>query len=373
MTKIFVSLFFFLSSLSSYCEVELSGHNKFSSFILESKKESSGGLVNQTRLNLNLEGPEEINFDLATELGLLYLSNPKLGGGLQNPAKEYRLIDLPEFNWNKKKDQRFFSILNLDRLNFSKSFSFLDFTIGRQALSYGVSNFVSPISLFQRSSKLAFDSEYARGLDAIKLVFPLGSVSELEVTHVFTKENKANASLLRVKFPLWITETQLTGVYFSKNVLIGLSQQFPIEDFEIFSEMAYTIGNKKSNYFRGSWGLQYYFSSEILANVEYHFNAPGSEEKSKKYDYAYADGGVYLRNKHYISLSASKTFNDLKSVFVTGLMSLEETSFLLTVASEYSALDDLYLQVALNYLFAPKHSQERVIPNTISFSLKKYF
>lgn len=365
-----------LLSENILAETNLSGHNKFSNFILELNDESTSGIINQTRINFKYNASKNLTINLESEASILFLSNSKFGP-IQNMIKEdYRLFDLPELESNKKKDQNLFLLLNLDRLNLIKNFSFLDISLGRQALSYGVSNFISPTNIFSRQNNLALDSEYSEGIDAIKLMIPLKETSELEVTHIFTKKNdlSLNPYLIRLKFPLSIISTELTGIYYFKNVLLGLSQQWPIGSIEVLSELAYTSGKNNESYLRGSWGLQHYFSSGILTTLEYHYNSCGSiKEIEDKYKFAYTEGGVYLRRKHYISFGAQKTFDDLTSLFMSSLINVQDKSFQLSSSLEYTKIENLYLQITLSYLFNKETGTEILGPNVLMFSLKKYY
>ena len=341
--------------------------------MLDLAQESSGGLVNQTRFNLEANPFKDFNLEAGAEVSLLFMNNPTLAAGLQQETQEYRIIDLPNLEWNERQNQTAFLIFNLDRLNIVKNFSFVDITVGRQALSYGISTLVSPVSIFSRNTGLAFDSEYSRGFDAVKLVFPIHETSEAELSYIFTKYAKDPIALARVKFPLWISSTELIGVYFFDNYLIGMSQQFTVKDFEILSEMAFVQGKNGKNYFRGSWGTQYYFSSGILSSLEYHYNSPGSQRSNTDYLFAYTEGGVYLQNKHYISLSGQKTFDDLKSVAGSFLFDLEDRSLQASGTLGYSGFEDLEIQAAFNYLITTQENSKTILPNTVSFGLKKHF
>lgn len=375
----FLSLSFALSlSLMGHAEgLSYSGHGKFSTLAISMDDENStASLFAQTRGNLEWDFHKNFSFNASFELGALYLSQP---GNLmsllqQNQGWKYRLVDIPELEWNKKQGRSLFLLLDLDRLNFKGSFSFVDITLGRQALSYGISNFITPVTIFSRNNKLAFDSEYSIGFDAIRTLFPLGETSELELTYIFADKDKIDQSpiLGRIKFPLGPISSEITTIYFSKNVLLGLGQQFTLFDFEIFSELAYTLGHNSTSYFRGSFGAQYFFPHEVLVTAEYHYNGAGGKEKDPEYAYAFAEGGIYLRKSHYITLSGNKTFLDTHTMNLMAVINPEDISLQLTLALETMARDNLYFSASISHGFAPKNS-ELLVPNTINFSLKTYF
>ena len=365
---------FLLFSSFSYSEFDFSGHNKFSSFVIKARDLSSGGLTNQTRLNFSTDTFQLVDFDLGAEVGLLFLSNTELADSISaNKGKDYRLFDLPNLDWNKKNGQNFFILFNLDRFSFRKTFTYLDITVGRQALSYGISSSISPITILPKNFGLAFDSEYSRGYDAIKLVVPITEISEIEITNIFTKKSDSNPISMKFKFPVSIVTTEITGIYFFQNMLFGLSNQFSFDTFEFISEISYTLAKEDKQFLRGTWGLQYYFPWEIFTSLEYHYSSLGFHKNNPEYAFAFIDASIYLRNMHYISLSAHKTFETLQSLSLTTLIGPEEKTFLIGGSFEHPGENDLYLEASFNYLLTTEKKSEQIIPNIISFSIKKYF
>jgi hypothetical protein len=69
---------------------------------------------------------------------------------------------------------------NFDRLNIRFDHSRFQIVLGRQALTWGVSYFWPALDLFAPFTPEQIDREYKAGIDAVRVIIPLGSLSEVE-------------------------------------------------------------------------------------------------------------------------------------------------------------------------------------------------
>lgn len=360
----------FLLSTKLMAKIDFSGHNQTNAFIINTSDKISG-LLHQFRLNGKSRFSEQDSLNFALELNALVLNKENFPSSSLTQSTFYRFETLKEL----KAGSNAYLLPNLDRLSLNKDFSFFDITVGRQALSYGNLNSISPINIFLAKPISAFNYEYTPGLDAIRAVFPLDETSEIEFAHIFSKKNKLteDPSLFKIKFPTKEISHELVLFHYSHNQMLGLSSQFFVNNLEFLSDFSYTFRKNYFNFFRGSWALTYYFNPNSIAKLEYHYNTPESEENRniddiKLYDYT----RFYLRKKHYFHLNWQKTFENLNSFSMVHKFVPEDKLWQVMASFVYNRTSDLSLYVSGSIPLAQETEGEIREFSTFVVSVKKY-
>jgi predicted porin len=301
-------------------------------------------------------------------------------------GESYRLTDLKSSLSDEDSKHQLYQ--NLDRLNVQLQFEQGDLTIGRQAISFGSARFINPTDIFLPFNVQTLNQEYRTGVDAIRYQSPLGELGEFDVGIVLGKDAKPenSAAFLQLRGNVNGKDLQFALTRFAEQTLVGAGIQTALGDFGFWFEAANVTGD--FDYLRSSIGLDYAFTENIFAMVEYHYNGAGSDNPD---DYLllletlpYRQGGVFLLGKEYIMPSVSIQASALWSVGFQGIYNLSDDSAFLSVSAEYNVAEDFYMDFGYYHFTGDEltivppgipvlQSEYGTNPDTIFVSLRFYF
>ncbi len=290
---------------------------------------------------------------------------------------------------------------SLDRLDLTFTFPFMDIFIGRQAISFGAAKFLNPTDVFAPLSFQDINREEKVGVDAVRVKFPLGEMSELDAGYVFGPDGRLSksAAFLRGKFALWETDFTLMLVEYQYNLLAGLSIERSLGGAGVWLEAAYTadgvLGRREpdDDDFRLSAGADYNFAdANLVLFGEYHYSMAGELRPSRyitnaKLKAAYRDSGVYLLGQHYLAVGLSWEITPLLNGSFQTLVNLTDGSLLLAPRLEYSVDEDLYWDIGaamgagatarkgdlMGFDYPIPRSEFGLYPYTVYTSMRLYF
>ncbi len=287
--------------------------------------------------------------------------NPALSG--ESGVHVFRLADpetriLPT-SWNG--DESVSILQDIDRLNIRLRTSFAALTIGRQAVYWGVAKSVSPTDFIAPFQYGTLDTEYRIGVDAVRSVFPIGVMSELDAGYLFGKDARFSESgcWLRGRFYLLQTDATLLAACFRENLMAGGSLNRSIGDGTGWVECAFvstgffTDNSNEDTYWSLSAGYdRSWLNASLYGFLEYHFSSPGTDDPDKYPDVlegsAFGNGGIYLLGKHYLSPGASWPVTPLLSFTGQALVNLTDASAYLSITSEYSLSQNTVINAGLS-------------------------
>ena len=289
------------------------------------------------------------------------IGNPALSG--ESGVRIFRLAD-PETricpsSWN---GDRTFSILqDIDRLNIRLRTSFAAFTIGRQAVYWGVAKSVSPTDFIAPFQYGTLDTEYRIGVDAVRSVIPIGMMSELDAGYLFGNDARISdsGSWFRGRFYLFKTDATLLAAFFRENLMIGGSLNRSIGDGTGWVECAFVstgffsdIRNEETYWSLSTGYDRSWLNAALYGFLEYHFSSPGTDDPDNypeiRAGNAFQSGGIYLLGKHYLSPGASWTITPLLSCTGQALINLTDASAYLSITSEYSISQNAVMNAGLS-------------------------
>ncbi len=255
-----------------------------------------------------------------------------------------------------------FSLIHdIDRLNARFYTSFATFTAGRQAIYWGVAKSVSPTDFIAPYQYGTLDTEYRIGVDAVRSVFPLGIMSELDAGYLFGRDAQFSRSgfWLRGRFYILQTDATLLSACFRENLMVGASLNRSIGQGTGWVECAYV----STGFFSGNgieetfWSLstgyeRSWLNASLYGFLEYHFSSPGTDDPA---DYpvilnsgAFTTGGIYLLGKHYISPGINWAATPLLNFSGQTLLNLSDMSAYLSLSSEYSMSQNTVLNAGVS-------------------------
>ncbi len=301
-------------------------------------------------------------------------------------GESYRLTDIQTSLSDEDSKNQLYQ--NLDRLNVQWQFEHGDLTIGRQAIYFGSARLINPTDIFLPFNVQTFNQEYRTGVDAIRYQSPLGELGEFDIGVVLGKDAKPekSAAFLQLRGNVNGKDLQFALTRFAEQTLVGAGIQTALGDFGFWFEAANVTGDY--DYIRSSIGLDYAFTENTFAMVEYHYNGAGSDNPE---DYLslldtipYRQGGVFLLGKEYIMPSISFQASPIWSIGFQGIYNLSDDSAFLSVSAVYNVAEDFYMDFGYYHFVGDEliiqapgipvlQSEYGTNPDTVFASLRFYF
>lgn len=198
---------------------------------------------------------------------------------------------------------------NLDRLSYTRSFSYGDLIIGRQAITFGISRFSNQTDVLYPLSVGSLVTDYRQGVDAIRFELPQGDLGVMEGGWVQGSSIKNSAGFYRFKMNYHEVDYELTAIQLHKDHMITLGSQQSWQNFGLWQEFSIVedqlITSKKT---RLTIGLDNRYGG-YLYSLEYHRNNLGTNKPQQYTANAlnsslYLKGAIPLLAKDYLFLSA---------------------------------------------------------------------
>jgi len=245
---------------------------------------------------------------------------------------------------------------NLDRLFFTFHLDFADVYVGRQAISWGSGHFVNPTDIIAPFTFNELDVEDRRGVDAVRIRIPVGSLDELDFGYVAGENFKGENSawFARGKFYLFHTDVSLLVMDFQRHLMLGIDLTRALGGAGVWLEGAHVIPGFFSNtasetdpYTRLSAGLDYNFAGGWYTFFEYHFNSAGASETVRYPDIfrqsGVAEGAVYLMGRHYLNAGLVYQLHPLIPVTAMVICNAGDGSVVFAPSAEYNIRENVYL------------------------------
>jgi hypothetical protein len=273
--------------------------------------------------------------------------------------RQYRIDDVRPrlIPWETGGQWHFTAMHNLDRAYARLSFDCADLFIGRQAIAWGSARVVNPTDVVAPYPFGELDTEERIGVDAVRVVIPVGEHLELNAGYIAGKNAiiTNSALFLRSKTGYAGTDITVCVTKYKRNLMAGLDLARSIAGAGAWLEAAYTrygLGQDPAadrESFRLSCGLDYRFSGKLYAFIEYHYNGDG-ESRPEQYGWAflkhgYRDGPVYLMARNYAIPAMSYQITPLLTSTTNPFINLNDGSVLLAQQFEYNTTQNTYLSL----------------------------
>ena len=304
-----------------------------------------------------------------------------VGGG------NYRLSD-PDATLSNDEEDKNLIYQNLDRFNVQFQFDIGDLTLGRQAISFGSARVINPTDIFLPFDVRTFNTEYRTGVDAIRFQRPIGQLGEIDAGLVLGDNADADnsAAFLQLRGNYKGKDLHLAMMQFANQHLVGVGLQGALGSAGFWFEVADVSGDV--SYSRFSMGLDYAFTGNTFAQVEYHHNGAGSNNPadypSLADDLPYQRGGVFLLGQDYLMPMFSVQVSPLWTLATQGIYNLSDDSAFISLTAEYNVAEDAYMDFGYYHFFGNDitldlqdksvlESEYGSSPDTLYLSLRYYF
>lgn len=331
---------------------------------------------------------DELKFEVH---GVLQMISPAENGGTSiATGTTRRYFDL-EYEFTIGDDVA--GVLELDRLNVQWDRPSFRLVVGRQTMTWGVNYFWPVLDLFAPFAPERIDREYKPGIDAIRLTVPVGDFSEVEVVTAGQgkrfPEDFSLASLGR--FNRGSSDIGYMGGRFHTDTVLGGFLTSEASGTGLRAEAAFTKSGDerdaeidRESFLRASGGIDRQLTAYLSLTFETHFNGFGATSPEDYRRIAEADrvrrGEVTSLGRYYTGVSLGWQTHPLVRLSGALLTNWGDSSTLLQTAAEWSATENIVLQVGGIYGFGAGLDEEGelqseygFVPPTLWWAFKIYF
>ncbi len=221
---------------------------------------------------------------------------------------------------------------DVERLSLTWYSGFADITIGRQAVSWGISNVYPVADLWAQFSPFELDTEEKPGVDGVRMLsYPAGNL-ELDAVVADRGTSETFSAGIRASLDLPWADVYAGGGKFWREAmgLAGISA--PLGSYKLRAEGAlpYDLDGKGFRLPRLTLGVDWLGGGTMLS-AEYNFNGIGAT-KPEGYtrvlaDSRFAQGETYFLGRHNLGgLASWAPGNDRLSLTLSTLLNLQDPS-----------------------------------------------
>lgn len=251
------------------------------------------------------------------------------------------------FDWSASlKDSRYTqSQLHVDRFSFEWQDQGLDFKLGRQAISFGTSHYVSVLDVLQPFSPGTLDSLYKPGIDAMRISKPLGWSGEMELILAPSRISSQDSWFFRMRKLVRDVDVEfLAGRYFERNMIgFGFEADSPLfNGSSAWGELAFfsrkpgleTLRSGDSDFATAMiFGIDKYLSSKTSLTLAWYQSDFGTSDPSELLRIAteapFAQGWHFLRSHSYLVFNVNRELKPSVHFSWNNLLNLEDQSILI--------------------------------------------
>jgi hypothetical protein len=247
---------------------------------------------------------------------------------------------------------------DLDRASLTVFLSAADVTVGRQAITWGISSLFPVADLWAQFSPFELDTEEKPGVDAVRaLAYPAGNVELdfviasgtvsspadiLPIDPAFAaRETRRELSAgVRTTVELPVGDVYLAGGKFWRELIAlgGVSLVADVWKFKAEAAVPWDLDAEQVRAVRFTGGVEW-LGPDVLLSIEYHFNGLGSSQSD---EYAallaspeFARGETYYLGRHMAGGFGSYLATDRLTLSFGALTNLTDPSAALLPALNY--------------------------------------
>lgn len=236
---------------------------------------------------------------------------------------------------------------DLDRLAVAVNTPAGDLTLGRQAVTWGVSMLFPVADFWTQFSPFELDTSQKRGVDAARFITYPAEALEVDAIVVDRGELAAISGGVRVGWSVDRADYHLMLARSYDTVWGVMSAAFDVEWARIYGEMALPLQESDWQLAapRASTGLNL-LRSDYTVSAEYHYNGLGSASVLEALTSPRATRGeTYLAGRHYVGLVGTYTPREYVTFSAMALVALNAPSALVAPTIDYEIAPDVHARL----------------------------
>lgn len=280
-----------------------------------------------------------------------------------------------DLTWNVINEKEFLLNHYIDRFYLRQNFNWGNITLGRQRISWGSGRIWNPTDLFNPINPANFAKIEKDGADAVSLTWNAGNFTDINL--VFNAREKINKSNSGMRFRTNYNEFDLSTVIgrFDEHYIIGLDFAGNLLTAGVRGEGIYSVDkdNSENNFIKYILGIDYQFTTEIYALLEYHFNGEGKTNKNNYEFMRLVTGEILNLNRNYLYAGITYQFNPLLMLMISNVTNLNDKSGYIGVTGNYSVTENFYLNLGIQTTYGQMLTEYWYYPHSFYLQGEYYF
>ncbi|MCO4782835.1 MAG: hypothetical protein KC646_10975 [Candidatus Cloacimonetes bacterium] len=211
----------------------------------------------------------------------------------------------------------------IDRLQLSFQSKGLDYVVGRQAISFGTSHFISAMDVINPFAPGTIDSSFKPGIDALRIQKALSDTGEIEFIFAANQINKDNAYFLRSRVLKNNIDYEILVGRFRQHNMVALGFEGEVKSQSVWGEFSLinydenlldTIDQQSLN-LALNLGLDFHPNiGETISLSWFHQEAGAKNPKDfhrVQSNPSFIEQFSYLRGRNYLNLSYQRKIKHL--------------------------------------------------------------
>lgn len=239
---------------------------------------------------------------------------------------------------------------DIDRIAVTVLLPVADITVGRQAITWGISNLFPVADLWARFSPFELDTEEKPGLDALRALMYPGDGLELDI--VLADRGALREFSAGARLTAELPSAEVYGAFgkFWRELIGMAGGSLVLDTWKLRAEVAvpWDLDSLAVQPVRATLGADW-ISADVQLTAEYHHNGLGSGDPTQ-YAARFATpqirrGESYYVGRHYLGGAVVHQVTDRLSIAFSNLLNLQDPSVALTPAVTYDAGQRIRLSV----------------------------
>jgi len=301
--------------------------------IPEAEDREAGIHAEVVRLKWMMRLGESVRLEVHNRLQLQVTSSPSATGG---SAVGFGVSVVPGRRWDLSTDlvdkERLRIWHDVDRLSLTWYSGVADITVGRQAITWGISNVYPVADLWAQFSPFELDTEEKPGVDAVRILsYPAGGL-ELDAVVADRGSSCLFSAGIRASLSLSWADLYAGGGKMWREAmgLVGIAAPLGIYKIRTEAVLPYDLEDDGFKLPRATVGVDRLGGSTMLS-VEYNYNGIGATDPHRYVDVLqdprFAQGETYFLGRNNLGAAASWTpGNDRLSLALSALWNLGDPS-----------------------------------------------
>lgn len=248
---------------------------------------------------------------------------------------------------------------DLDRATVKFPLGPADFTIGRQAITWGSAWFWKPSDRFSPFSPMDVDPDIKRGVDGLRGEFFIDDTSSIDVIGTFEwheddpdEKFQFNAGArFRTTFEGY--DLAISAALFRKDIQAGLEFTGKLWDVGFRGEAVYVFNYETEQWdIEGVIGGDYRFPTKTLVASEFFYNGYGTDDNKEYLEFFLPDsqraerlvrGEAFNIGRYYVGVMVQQELHPLVQMTLSGITNLLDPSSMIVVGLRWSMLQNARL------------------------------
>lgn len=226
----------------------------------------------------------------------------------------------------------------IDRLQFSFQSNGYDYVIGRQAISFGTSHFISTMDVINPFAPGTIDSSFKPGIDAIRIQKALSNTGEIEFIFAANQINENNAYFLRSRILKNQIDYEFLVGRFRQHNMIGFGFEGEVQSQSIWGELALIrydnnlldLNQDQHNNLSFNLGFDYHPNDGESISVSW-FHQESGAKSSRDFNRvltnpSFKEQFAYLKGTNYLNLTYQRKIKPLVDFSSSIIFNLEDQS-----------------------------------------------